>query len=181
MHSSASGQAALENSFVSNMQALKWPQLYASICHQPRRTFDKLMCVFSGICSMLRSNRLLDPENKKCLSGRALWHAAGGDAVGSTSAFLLRNHLDTVQKAGERQLHSGSSLKPTPNAKELASAGGSVLETVFIGIQMQRESVYFPGSGLFSSPTLKLELPATELSAANVQDTLMVLLHFSLG
>lgn len=33
---------------------------------------------------------------------------------------------------------------------------------LFIGVKTQREEVYFPGSGLFISPTLELESPAIE-------------------
>lgn len=44
----------------------------------------------------------------------------------------------------------------------MARASGSVLETISIGTKIQREEVYFPGSRLFVSLTLELELPAIE-------------------
>lgn len=49
-----------------------------------------------------------EPLNEKRLSGHALWNVAGGDAVGFTRGVLLRHRLDTLQKACERQLHSGA-------------------------------------------------------------------------
>lgn len=41
-------------------------------------------------------------------------------------------------------------------------------ETVSIGINMQREEIYFPGSVLFISLTLELELPAIEQIQASL-------------
>lgn len=124
------------------MQTIKWAQFYASVCHQPNRTSDRLMCLFSGLCPTLRPNHLpgsiewevpLWASPLECC--RWGWQRLYPWASEASS--------DPVQKACERQLESGCSLKLTPKAKELAGASGSVLETVSIGIEMQREEVYF--------------------------------------
>lgn len=57
----------------------------------------------------------------------------------------------------------------------LASVGGLVLETVPVGIKMQREEVYFPGAGLFTSPTLELELPAAEQNRSSHRSACVLL------
>lgn len=175
-------QAALQHPSMSRTQPVRWARSSANICHRPSRTFDKLMCVFPGICSPLRPNHLPGPTGKKCLSGPSLRHVAGVDAIASTGG-VLRRPLDTLQKACKRQLHSGCSLKSTLNTKELASATGSIFGAIFIGIKMQREEVYFPGSGLFISPISEVELPAIEQIGPPPpirRGTSMALLHFHL-
>ena len=62
---SVSGQAALQNPFMSGSQVVKWAQFYAGECHQSSRTFDKLMCMFPGTCPPLRPNSLPESTEQK--------------------------------------------------------------------------------------------------------------------